>query len=120
MSHSYRQSPIVGRHRHKKLTKRITNRLIRQLPLDAEDLGTPGTYRRQGQHTFGGRAARTQFVPPAARCYHVNMKMNHIPKADVTRQVESYHKLLHNNRRERQLVRDAKQSYLLEHAVVTN
>ena len=119
MSHSYRQSPIVGRHRHNKIVKKVTNRLIRHLPLDSEDLGDHNVYRRQAQTTFGGQVSRRWYVPATSRSYHVNMKITHIPKADVTRQVESYHKLLHNNRRERQLVRDAKQSYLLQHMNVT-
>src|SRR5271157_4451828 len=114
MSHSYRQSPIIGRYFRNKVTKKITNRLIRQLPIDTEDLGNHNEYRRQFQG-FGGRGDRKWFVPPTGRSYQVSMKVAHIPQADVTRQVESYHKLLHNNRRDRQLARDAKQSYLLLH-----
>jgi len=112
MSHSYRQSPIVGRHNISRVTKKITNRLVRRLPVDAEDLGNHNEYRRQFQG-FGGRRDRKWFVSAPHRTYQVNMKVDHIPKGDVTRQAESYHKLLHNNRRDRRYRRDAKQLYLL-------
>jgi len=117
MSHSYRQSSIVGRHRNNRITKEITNRLVRHLPIDSEDLGSHNEYKRQFQ-VYGGRAARKWHVPATSRSYHVNMKITHIPKAEVTRQVESYHKLLHNNRRDRQQARNAKLSYLLAHTGV--
>ena len=117
MSHSYRQSPIIGRHGKNGITKRITNRRVRRLPVESEDLGSHNEYRRQFQG-FGGRRDRKWFVSANARSYQVTMKVAHIPKADVARQVESYHKLLHNNRRDRQLARDAKQGYLLTHADV--
>jgi hypothetical protein len=118
MSHSYRQSPIVGRHSHNGIVKKETNRLIRRLPIDTEVLGDHNVYRRQANTSFSGRGERKWYVPTTSRSYHVNMKITHIPKADVIRQAESFHKLLHNNRRDRQRIRDTKQLYLLQHTDV--
>lgn len=112
MSHSYRQSPIVGRHRTNRIVKNITNRFIRHLPIDTEELGSHNVYRRHSGGKDMGREVKW-YVPATARSYHVSMKVNHIPKADVIRQAESYQKLLHNNRRDRQKIRQAKELFLV-------